>query len=68
MANKFLEAISFFEKLSEKISTITFNLNFSGLHHINKYFEYNYVEQALKKGNFFVVVVVDYIKFQFLKL
>tara|TARA_A100001011_G_scaffold398645_1_gene503813 strand:+ start:1142 stop:1939 length:798 start_codon:yes stop_codon:yes gene_type:complete len=48
----FAEAINLFDQLSESISTITFNLNFSGFHYINKYFEYNYAEQALYNGKF----------------
>lgn len=48
----FAEAIGLFDQLSESISTITFNLNFSGFHYINKYIEYNYSEQALYNGKF----------------
>lgn len=48
----FAEAISLFDQLSESISTITFNLNFSGFHYINKYIEYNYAEQALYNGKY----------------
>lgn len=48
----FSEAVILFKELPNNISSVTFNLNFSGHHYFNKYIEYNYSDFALKKGKF----------------